>query len=92
MLSSSKIPVIQATGKFDTTRVSEVRVIRVGKAMCVTMMIEDEPQIYEADPTMLEYLSNTYGESLDIIGAIKPSAVSYVDVAPQHQPVKRRLV
>lgn len=79
MFGISKLPVIQsATGAvFDTSRVTEVRAIRVGNSICVTMQVDDTPQVYAADPTMMEYLANTYGEGLDFISAIKPGADSY---------------
>ncbi|MHA6860387.1 hypothetical protein [Ralstonia pseudosolanacearum] len=84
MFGINKLPVIQAaTGAvFDTSRVKEVRAIRVGNSICVTMQVDDAPQIYAADPSMMEYLANTYGEELDFVTAIKPKEDSYEFIRP----------
>ena len=60
MLGMNKIPVIQSSevGVFDTTRVKDVRAVRVGNSICVTMEVDETPQVYTADPQMLEYLAN----------------------------------
>lgn len=92
MLGMNRIPVIQSAGVgiFDTTRVKDVRAVRVGNSICVTMEVDDSPQVYTADPQMLEYLANTYGGDLDMISTIKAGPDIYEHAPVYSPPVKQK--
>lgn len=54
------------------------------------MEVDETPQVYTADPQMLEYLANTYGGDLDMISTIKAGPDIYEHAPVYSPPVKQK--